>query len=209
MSIARRLVLAATVVSALSGTTPAIARSPTGLNHLHPGKPTSPPIGWIQFCAQFSRDCTPSNEIGKTAILTIDRLRELDSVNRFFNRSIEPITDQVQYGVTENWTYAITGKGDCEEYVLEKRRRLIQLGWPPSSLLITVVIDKQNGGHAVLTVVTDRAELVLDNVVDDVLPWSSTGLLFVKRQSRHNPNEWIDLGRVVGSPDLITAAVQR
>ena len=137
------------------------------------------------------------------------RWRELDMVNQSFNRSIKPVTDQEQYGVAEYWTYAVTGSGDCEEYVLEKRRRLIQLGWSPASLLISVVIDKQNGGHAVLTAVTDQGEFVLDNITDDIVPWSKSGLMFVKRQSPSDPNIWVDLGRVLGTPEVITAATRR
>ena len=138
-------------------------------------------------------------------VLTLARWDELDRVNRHFNRAIQPVTDQDQYGVIENWTYAVTGKGDCEEYVLEKRRRLMQLGWLPGSLLITVVIDKQNGGHAVLTAVTDRGDFVLDNVTDHILPWSSSGLVVVKRQSSSNPNLWVNLGHIPGRPEAVTA----
>jgi predicted transglutaminase-like cysteine proteinase len=36
--------------------------------------------------------------------------------------------------------------------VLLKRRMLIQSGWPRKALLVTVVHDKHDKGHAVLTV---------------------------------------------------------
>lgn len=133
---------------------------------------------------------------------------ELLTVNLKFNQAIEPVTDQDQFGVIENWDYAKTGKGDCEDYVLEKRRELIKRGWPLSALLITVVIDKEGGGHAVLTVVTDRGEFVLDNQTDKVLPWSKSGLTFIRRQSPDNQNAWQDLGRFLGRPDVVTAALK-
>ena len=136
------------------------------------------------------------------------RWRELVEVNLHFNRSIIAMTDQVQYGVMEHWTYAKTGKGDCEDYVLEKRRELVRRGWPASTLLITVVLDKEGNGHAVLTVVTDRGEFVLDNQTDQILPWSKSELTFVKRQSPVDPNTWVELGRTLGRPDIATAGIR-
>jgi predicted transglutaminase-like cysteine proteinase len=71
---------------------------------------------------------------------------------------------------------------------------LMQAGWPRQALLITVVRDKQGDGHAVLTVKTDKGELILDNQNDEILLWSDTGYQFVKRQSQTDPNVWVALG---------------
>ena len=43
---------------------------------------------------------------------------------------------------------------------------------PP--LLVTVVRGKGGDGHAVLTVKTDKGELVLDNQNEEILLWSET-----------------------------------
>lgn len=185
------------------------AANRTDLAHIHAGKESKIPIGWVQFCADNPRECNPVAQAQRAISATPARLRELDEVNLRFNRQIEPMTDQDQFGVAEKWTYVTTGKGDCEDYVLEKRRELARRGWPLSQLLITVVLDKQNGGHAVLTVVTDRGEFVLDNQTDRVLPWSATELTFIKRQSPDDPNTWLDLGRLVGRPDFATASTSR
>ena len=67
-------------------------------------------------------------------------------------------------------------------------------GWPREALLITVVRDRKDEGHAVLTVKTDRGEYILDNQAEAVLPWAETGYRFVKRQSQGNPNNWVSLG---------------
>ncbi len=188
--------------------TPVFASGSTDFAHLHPGQSSRTPMGWSQFCADNPADCrTPRSEE------TVKRLddnswRELLSVNLKFNQAIEPLTDQDQFGLVENWNYATTGKGDCEDYVLEKRRELIRRGWPLSALLITVVIDKDGGGHAVLTVVTDRGEFVLDNQTNKVLPWSRSGLTFIRRQSPNNQNIWQDLGRMLGRPEVVTAAIR-
>jgi predicted transglutaminase-like cysteine proteinase len=104
------------------------------------------------------------------------------------------MTDLDHYGVVEKWTYPDDGYGDCEDYVLLKRRMLMQAGWPREALLITVVRDKKGDGHAVLTVKTDRGEFILDNQNEAIVLWHETGYRFVKRQSQSNPNVWISLG---------------
>ena len=43
-----------------------------------------------------------------------------------------------------------------EDLPEEEKRYLEGLGFPPSALLITVVLDEKNEGHAVLTVTTDE-----------------------------------------------------
>jgi predicted transglutaminase-like cysteine proteinase len=92
------------------------------------------------------------------------------------------------------WSYPDDGYGDCEDYVLLKQRMLIQSGWPRQALLMTVVRDKNEESHAVLTVTTDKGDYVLDNQNEHILLWSKTRYRFVKRQSQSNPNEWVSLG---------------
>jgi predicted transglutaminase-like cysteine proteinase len=96
--------------------------------------------------------------------------------------------------VVEKWSYPDDGYGDCEDYVLLKRRMLLQAGWPREALLITVVRDKKDEGHAVLTVKTDKGDYVLDNQAESIVLWSDTGYRFVKRQSQTDPNMWVSLG---------------
>jgi predicted transglutaminase-like cysteine proteinase len=120
--------------------------------------------------------------------------KELVRINKWVNDNIRPITDLEHWGVAERWNYPDDGYGDCEDYVLLKRRMLMQAGWPRQALLITVVRDKRGDGHAVLTVRTDKGELILDNQNVDILPWSETGYRFVKRQSQSDPNVWLALG---------------
>jgi predicted transglutaminase-like cysteine proteinase len=100
------------------------------------------------------------------------------------------MTDADLFRKEEYWTYPVDGYGDCEEYVLEKQRVLIEAGWPKSALLITVAKDIQNGGHAVLTVRTDHGDMILDNQIEAVLPWYSTPYRYIKRQSASSPVKW-------------------
>jgi predicted transglutaminase-like cysteine proteinase len=168
------------------------------------GNQARPPIGWVEFCNEHAKECaTPSSE-PRDVVLTSKVWKDLVRVNRWANESIKPVTDMDHWGVVERWSYPDDGKGDCEDYVLLKRRMLIQAGWPREALLITVVRDKKGEGHAVLTVKTDKGEFILDNQAEEILLWSETGYRFVKRQSQGNPNTWVSLGDT--RPAVSTAA---
>ena len=114
-------------------------------------------------------------------------------MNTAVNTSIQPVTDLELYGKVEYWTYPTNNKGDCEDYVLLKQRILMERGWPESTLLITVVRDENNEGHAVLTVRTDKGDFVLDNKRRDIMRFADTPYTYIKQQSERNPLVWISL----------------
>ena len=152
------------------------------------------PIGWIEFCTASPHECAGARSAPRDVVMTLQAWRGLVRTNTWVNENIKPITDLDHWGVVEKWSYPDDGYGDCEDYVLLKRRMLIEAGWPREALLITVVRDKKGDGHAVLTVRTDKGEFVLDNQNDQILLWSDTGYRFVKRQSQSDPNTWVTLG---------------
>ena len=169
---------------------------------------TLPPIGYVNFCRERAEECRPSGRFADRVQLTGAKLRELKTVNRSVNDAVAPITDLELYGKVEVWTYPVK-EGDCEDYVLLKRRILIERGWPESTLLITVVRDENNEGHAVLTVRTDRGDLVLDNKQSQVLAWADTPYTFVKQQSARNPLVWISLLPASLAPQTALSASNR
>ncbi|MFG1402176.1 transglutaminase-like cysteine peptidase [Xanthobacter sediminis] len=172
--------------------------------HLAEGRSTSAPAGYTRFCAEHARDCGSSGRRIVAVHLDDEKEAELDRVNRGVNARVQPETDLEHYGETERWAYPDDGRGDCEDYVLEKRRTLLNLGWPSSVLLITVVRDREGDGHAVLTVITDRGDLILDNQEDEILSWKDTGYRYVKRQSQARATEWVSLGdTLVPSPPVV------
>jgi predicted transglutaminase-like cysteine proteinase len=155
---------------------------------------TTAPIGWRQFCRDFPADC-------RTGPLATDLIRAdrhawatLIRINAHVNTAVEPVTDMDQYGTDERWTYPTSGRGDCEDYVLLKKKLLVEAGFPASALLITVVRDRQGDGHAILTVRTDRGDYVLDNETSDIRLWNQTGYRFIKRQATQDPNQWVTIG---------------
>jgi len=152
--------------------------------------PTEAPEGFVEFCTRFPVDCRQSGAASRAVVLTNARWLELVEVNRRINAMIEPTTDEAFYGREEFWTFPQTA-GDCEDYVLLKRHELIEKGWPSSVLLITVVRDEHGEGHAVLSVGTDRGDLILDNRTNVVLPWINTPYHYVKRQGVGDPRGWV------------------
>ena len=158
------------------------------------GEPTRAPIGWVEFCIEYKPECATRPSTPRDVVLTPKAWADMVKVNAWVNDSIHPVTDLEHWGVVERWSYPDDGYGDCEDYVLLKRRMLMQAGWPREALLITVVRDKKDEGHAVLTVKTDQGDFVLDNQNEHVVLWSDTGYRFVKRQSQSDPNVWVSLG---------------
>ena len=158
------------------------------------GESARAPIGWVEFCTENTRECATHKTAPRDIVLSNQTWTSLVRINDWVNQSIKPITDMDHWGVVEKWSYPDDGYGDCEDYVLLKRRMLVEAGWPREALLITVVRDKKGEGHAVLTVKTDKGEFILDNQEDRVLLWSETGYRFVKRQSQSDQNVWVSLG---------------
>lgn len=163
---------------------------------------TSQPIGHYEYCRKYSSDCRIRSRNTRPVKLTRKRWDELDKVNLFANSNVRPVTDMDYYRVEEYWTYP-DKYGDCEDYVLLKRHMLMQKGWPASSLLVTVVLQPNGDGHAVLTVRTNHADYVLDNLTNKIKPWNKTEYHFLKRQSKKHSGRWakIDDNRqqIVGS----------
>lgn len=163
------------------------------------------PIGWVEFCIEYKQECNTKPAEPRDVVLSPKAWADLVQVNNWVNANIKPMTDQDHWGVVERWNYPDDGYGDCEDYVLLKRKMLIKAGWPRGALLITVVRDKNGDGHAVLTVKTDRGEYILDNQEAQVLPWYETGLRFVKRQSQSDPNVWVALGDTRPAPTVASS----
>ena len=154
---------------------------------------TSQPIGHYDFCKLNPRECSITPIDRGPLLMNKSVWSMLSTVNASMNRALKPVSDFEQHGKDEVWSYPTAGIGDCEDYVLEKRRALKQRGVSLSNLLITVVRKRDGEGHAILTVRTDKGDFVLDNLNDDIKPWRETGYQFLKRQSQRDPRAWVAL----------------
>jgi predicted transglutaminase-like cysteine proteinase len=153
--------------------------------------PTLPPVGFVEFCARNPMQCTPAAGPGRVS-MSEDRWRLVYRLNSLVNAQIIPEDDRTLYGEDEYWAYP-TVAGDCEDYVLLKQHYLERLGLPRSSLLITVVLDEANEGHAVLTLQTTEGDFVLDNRHNAIRRMADADYTFLKRQSQRDPRQWVSL----------------
>lgn len=181
-----------------------VARLPETTNALPVGE-ARPVWGWQDFCRRYAPACDVPKLRAQDVHLDAATWTAMVEVNRSINTAIEPVTDMDHWRVADRWDYPTDGRGDCEDYVLLKRKVLMERGFPRQALLITVVVDGNGDGHAVLTVKTDHGDYVLDNMRDEVVAWVRTGYRFVKRQSQEDPNRWVALDDGVAAPAMVAA----
>jgi predicted transglutaminase-like cysteine proteinase len=164
------------------------------------GADTSVPYGWVEFCARYRGECEDEDRAVQPIELTPAAMRKIQRINAWVNKNIVAVSDQDHWGVVDQWDYPTDGKGDCEDFALLKRRMLIEEGFPRQALLMTVVKESNGDGHAILTIKTNRGEFVLDNLSNEVKPWTKAPYRFVKRQSEANQNVWVSIGAPTSEP---------
>lgn len=166
--------------------------------------PTLTPYGWADFCNRYEAEC-PANVLPAEDLeLTARTWSAIRRVNLLVNATIKPRSDTDHWNVLDRWDLPTDGYGDCEDYVLLKRKLLMAEGLPRQALLVTIVKDENGEGHAILTVKTDRGDFILDNMNDDVKPWARLPYRFVKRQSQTDPNVWEQLGEPTSAPLIVS-----
>lgn len=161
----------AVFVAATSGlATPAVAGSKA-------------PLGYQLMCLQTPQECKGGGKAKVTVTSSV--METLKRVNSHVNRTIKPRYDAAGADI---WNANAT-VGDCEDYVLAKRRALIRAGIPASSLRIAYVKTRKGEGHAILVVKTNGRDLVLDNLSATIKPLSQTGYRIISI-SGANPRNW-------------------
>ena len=153
---------------------------------------TSQPIGHYEFCKTHVAECSIRSVDRGPEMMTGAKWKLITRVNASVNKAIKPLNDIDIYGKDEVWAYPDT-VGDCEDYVLLKRRLLADSGLSLSNLLITVVRKPDGEGHAVLTVRTDKGDFILDNLTETVKPWNETPYRFLKRQASEHTGRWVTI----------------
>jgi predicted transglutaminase-like cysteine proteinase len=148
----------------------------------------TPPNGWAEYCTRYVPECDVKPSTPRNIVLSPATWETIIGVNEWVNDHIKPIK---RWDRINEWSYAEDGRGDCKDYVLVKRQKLIESGLPREALLITIVWTQQDQGHAVLIARTDKGDFVLDNLSSKVVAWSDTDYEFVKRQSQSDPNDWV------------------
>jgi predicted transglutaminase-like cysteine proteinase len=198
-------ILAATAALPASAAPDRLAFLPTMTSTVAIGDSARPIAAWVAFCELNPEECKPDLSEADTIVLTPTVWRLVNGVNSIVNRIVTPITDIDHWGVVDRWNYAEDGMGDCEDMQLLKRKRLVEAGLPRRAMLMTVVLDENNEGHAVLMLRTDRGDFVLDNKRDEIRAWNRTDYVFVKREGQDS-STWVSLNRSMG---VTTTATRR
>ena len=109
--------------------------------------------------------------------------QRLRDVNSRVNAEVEFVSDMDNLGVEEDWDFPRDCRGDCEDFVLEKRKRLVDLGFSRASLTIAFAVHEvQFFPHAVLLAETTTGTWVLDNLYDEVLCWDAVPYRYTRRE---------------------------
>ena len=148
-----------------------------------PSSASLSPLGFKVFCIRNPQQCVGG---GASSVKLDDaQMGKLKSVNSAVNRSIRPRNDP---GGKDTWTLN-PASGDCEDYVITKRAKLIKMGFPPSALRIAYAKTRGGVGHAVLIVRTSKGDYVLDSLTNAIKPKAQANLRFVS-MSGANPKTW-------------------
>lgn len=158
------------------------------------GTKSAVPSGYYNLCVRGNSVCVqtrtgglPENRAGAVR-LTAALRAQLDQVNASVNHTMRPVADR-----RDVWSVG-TAKGDCEDFALTKKKKLMDLGWPTSALLMALAWTKSGEEHAVLIVRTDHGDLVLDILRPDIREWSASLYRWESIQSPTDTWAWYQVG---------------
>jgi len=178
----------ATIILAGALAAPAVAQTP------EPSQPAArrlvdAPPGFLDSCRRYQWFCT-NRTTGARPIGQADLLDLARKINRRVNFSVSPLSDPENYGVADYWTLPANGNGDCEDFVLQKYKLLLDAGVDSRDLSIAVVLDRQGNNHAVLVLRHSSGDLVLDSLSRRIRPWNQTGYTYLAMQSGGDKTQW-------------------
>jgi predicted transglutaminase-like cysteine proteinase len=192
----------AMLLGALSvGSADAGSRSPQGSSLLTPimnASPTLAPFQHVRFCLRYPSDCKSDPTESQRIDLDAKTLEMLERVNYSVNMSIIPTPKISGPNLSDGWTIA-PDMGDCNDYAVTKRHKLIGNGLPSRALRLSVVKTASGTGHLVLVVATTKGDIVMDDLTEEIRPWQSTDYFWLKIQSATDPRFWYEIkGPAVG-----------
>lgn len=177
----RKLAFAFAALAAMATSADAINLGATRALKPKASQTLAAPVAYQIFCLRFKGECRSGgvssvSYSSKTAAL-------LRRVNDQVNRSISYRSDK-----GEVWKIGVSA-GDCEDYALTKRKRLIGAGVPAGALRMATARTPEGEMHAVLIVKTDKGDFVLDNIRTNIVTRGQSGYRFLTIATS-NPTVW-------------------
>ncbi len=188
---------AAVTVAVLTGAqAQTVASLPAPTETIAPdGRKAKPVAAWVDFCQREPAECAINANEPAVITMTPKIWNQIVQTNRQVNKKIQPMTDQDHWGTADHWDLPTDGYGDCEDYQLLKRKILSEKGLSHRAMRMTVVIDEEGEGHAVLMIRTTQGDYILDNKTNAILSWNETPYTYVKQEGNEN-QQWVSLGGV-------------
>jgi len=202
--LAPRFCLAIASSFLFAGCAQTFAQSPGGLNAPAPnisadyltksnrdkiafGEAAAIPSGYYEMCVAQPGLCrTHRGRLATTrdgsVVVSGSTMAQLSSVNASVNASIHP-------AYRSDWTPG-RDTGDCKDFAMTKRQRLLDAGWPSSAVPVAIVRTAFGEKHLVLVARTSEADYVLDNLDGAISPWSRVGYAWEKIQSANDGLSW-------------------
>ncbi len=139
------------------------------------------PPGFHVFCKDHPAEC---GRVEPDIISLTEWQTTLDKINREVNASITYTAE-----VEDSWNVGVT-KGDCDDYTVTKRQKLIEAGVPRGAMRAAYVLPVDNVSHVFLVVSTVQGEFVLDNADDEVYELERAMITRLSIQDSANPRVW-------------------
>lgn len=145
------------------------------------GETVRPPPGFLSFCVREPTQCAAGPAAGPVR-LDPQTWELLSRVDADVNAHTRRLDDRTNHGVPEYWAIVRNGHGDCNDIAVTKRSILHHAGIPLRDLRLALVATDSGDRHVVLTVVTERGDLVLDSLSSEIRPWNDTPYRWLMRQ---------------------------
>lgn len=169
---------------------PRAARGERAAARLGGGAATLAPFGHVKFCLTSPDQCRATTGTG----LASEGV--LRTVNDWVNAAMRARPDR-----GDTWSMG-DRLGDCEDFALTKRARLIEAGVPAGALRLAVARLRSGEHHVVLVARTARGDRVLDNLTSEMRDWSDAPYRWLKITSSADPRSWREARRVVTSTGM-------
>lgn len=115
------------------------------------------PYGWLEYCAS---DPAAHCEVKQITVA------DLAALNLTVNHAIGGRSDAPGRDI---WTaFPVDRAGDCDDYVITKRRALLALGMPAAAMHVVAGDTPEGNAHLVLYVEAEGIVWVLDNRQDAI-----------------------------------------
>ncbi|SFN11201.1 Predicted transglutaminase-like cysteine proteinase [Pleomorphomonas diazotrophica] len=141
---------------------------------------TTGPTGFYRMCLDNPSDC---RRVAQTRVVPVEEVRE---INSSVNAAIRPVAE---FPGKDEWRVEPRA-GDCEDYAITKRHRLIARGIGSANARLATG-EFRGDEHAVLVLTLSGRAYVLDNLTNALLPADRSAVRIKTIQSAYDPRMWL------------------